>query len=312
MTMLRFLARRLASLLVVMLASSLLVFSLMDLAPGSPLSFLLGNKSATPQQIAAVEAKYHLDDPFLTRYLHWLGDAVQGDLGRSIAYRQDVTDLLGSRATTTVMLVVYSALLIALVGISLGVLAGARRGRTDAAITSVTTAFLATPVFVSGIALIWVFALVLGWFPVFGPGSGFLGRLHHLTLPAVTLSLASAGYLARITRSAVRDELDSEHVETARARGLSKGYVLRHHVIRNSMIPVATVLGLAVATLIAGAVVVESVFALDGIGSLLVQAILRSDFVVVQAVILVLVAAFVVINTVVDVVYTLVDPRISL
>ncbi|GAA4103755.1 ABC transporter permease [Nocardioides kongjuensis] len=312
MTVLTFAGKRIASLLVVMLAASFLVFSLMELAPGSPLTFLLGNRSASPEQIARVEARYHLDDPFLVRYWTWLTDVLHGDLGRSVAYKQDVLDLLGPRVLTTVGLVLLAGLLIAVAGVGLGLLAGTRPGPVDGVITFVTTSFLATPVFVSGVALIWVFASQLDWLPLYGAGSGFGDRLVHLVLPAVTLSLASAAYLARITRAAVSDELRSEHVETARSRGLSSGYVLRHHVLRNSMIPITTVLGLTIATLIAGAVVVENVFALDGLGSLLVEAILRSDFVVVQAVILALVATFVVVNTLVDVVYVLVDPRISL
>lgn len=312
MAVLKFVAKRLATLLVVMLAASFLVFSLMELAPGSPLTFLLGNRSATPDQIARVEAKYHLDDPFLVRYWSWLGDVLHGDLGRSVAYRQDVADLIGPRVLTTVLLVLLASVLIAVVGIGLGLLAGSRPGPVDAVITFLTTSFLATPVFVSGIALIWVFAVQLEWLPLYGAGSGLVGRLEHLTLPAVTLCLASAAYLARITRSSVATELASEHVETARSRGLAGGYLLRHHVLRNSLIPITTVLGLTVATLVAGAVVVENVFALDGLGSLLVEAILRSDFVVVQAVILALVATFVLVNTVVDVIYAVVDPRITL
>lgn len=312
MSVLRFLTKRLATLFVVMLAASFLVFSLMELAPGSPLTFLLGNRSATPEQIARVEAQYHLDDPFLVRYWSWLTDVLHGDLGRSVAYKQDVAELLGPRVLTTVGLVLFAGLIIAVVGIGLGLLAGTRPGPVDAAVTFITTSFLATPVFVSGVALIWVFASQLGWLPLYGAGHGFGDRLVHLVLPAVTLSLASAAYLARITRAAVSDELRSEHVETARSRDLGGGYVLRHHVLRNSLIPITTVLGLTIATLIAGAVVVENVFALDGLGSLLVEAILRSDFVVVQAVILALVATFVLVNTVVDVVYVLVDPRIKL
>jgi peptide/nickel transport system permease protein len=311
-TVLTFAGKRIASLLVVMLAASFLVFSLMELAPGSPLTFLLGNRSASPEQIARVKAQYHLDDPFLVRYWTWLTDVLHGDLGRSVAYKQDVLDLLGPRVLTTVGLVVFAGVLIAIAGVGLGLLAGTRPGPVDGVITFVTTSFLATPVFVSGVALIWVFSSQLAWLPLYGAGSGFGDRFVHLVLPAVTLSLASAAYLARITRAAVSDELRSEHVETARSRGLGSGYVLRHHVLRNSMIPITTVLGLTIATLIAGAVVVENVFALDGLGSLLVEAILRSDFVVVQAVILALVATFVVVNTVVDVVYVLVDPRISL
>ena len=312
MTVLTFAGKRIASLLVVMLAASFLVFSLMELAPGSPLTFLLGNRSASPEQIARVKAQYHLDDPFLVRYWTWLTDVLHGDLGRSVAYKQDVLDLLGPRVLTTVGLVIFAGVLIAVAGVGLGLLAGTRPGPVDGVITFVTTSFLATPVFVSGVALIWVFASQLDWLPLYGAGSGFGDRFVHLVLPAVTLSLASAAYLARITRAAVSDELRSEHVETARSRGLGSGYVLRHHVLRNSMIPITTILGLTIATLIAGAVVVENVFALDGLGSLLVEAILRSDFVVVQAVILALVATFVVVNTVVDVVYVLVDPRISL
>lgn len=312
MTVLKFVAKRLGSLLVVMFAASFLVFSLMELAPGSPLTFLLGNRSASPDQIAKVKAQYHLDDPFLVRYWNWLTDVLHGDFGRSVAYKQDVLDLLGPRVLTTVGLVLFAGLLIAVAGIGLGLLAGTRPGPVDGVVTVLTTSFLATPVFVSGVALIWLFASQLEWLPLYGAGSGFADRLVHLVLPAVTLSLASAAYLTRITRAAVLDQLSSEHVETARSRGLGGGHVLRHHVLRNSLIPITTVLGLTIATLIAGAVVVENVFALDGLGSLLVEAILRSDFVVVQAVILVLVATFVLVNTVVDVVYVLVDPRIPL
>ena len=312
MSLVLFLLRRVATLVVVTLVASFLVFSLMDLAPGTPLTFLLGNRSATPQQVAAIKAEYHLDDPFLTRYWSWLVDVLHGNLGRSIAYHQSVTEVVGSRVTTTVLLVGYASVIIAVVGVGLGILAGARPGRLDALATAVTTAWLATPAFVAGVALIWVCAVQLGWLPGFGSGTGLGDRIRHLTLPAVALSLASAAYLARITRSAVRTELAGEHVQTAVSRGFGSRYVLRHHVLRNSMIPITTVLGLTVATLIAGAVVVENVFALNGLGSLLVQSILRSDLVVVQAVILVLVVTFVVVNTVVDVVYTLVDPRISL
>lgn len=307
-----FIARRIGSLVVVLVVASFAVFSLLYLAPGSPLSYILGNRSATPEQIARVSERYHLNDPLFVRYWAWLQDVLHGDLGRSIVYRQDVTDLLGSRAPTTLALVVYAAVIIAIVGIGLGLLSALRPGKIDAAVSVLTTAFLSTPVFVVGVALISVFAVRLSWFPVFGAGSGVVGRIWHLTLPAVALSLASAGYLARITRASVSTELRREHVETARSRGLGSARIVRHHVFRNSLIPITTVLGVTIATLIAAAVVVEKVFAVEGLGSLLVDAILRSDFVVVQAVVLVLVTAFVVINTIVDVLYTVIDPRMSI
>ena len=157
-----------------------------------------------------------------------------------------------------------------------------------------------------------MFAVTLNWFPVFGSGSGGLDRLYHLVLPALALSFGSAGYLTRITRASVEEERRREHVQTAVARALPGAVVIRRHILRNALIPITTVLGLTIASLIAGAVVVENVFAIDGLGSLLVKAILQRDFAVVQAVVLVLVFGFVIINAVVDVLYTVIDPRIAL
>ncbi|MEU7892315.1 ABC transporter permease [Nonomuraea sp. NPDC049152] len=193
----------------------------------------------------------------------------------------------------------------------MGLLAGLRGGRVEGVVGVVSSVLLATPPFVVGVLLVIVFALGLGWFPVFGPGDGLLDRLYHLTLPAITLCLASAAFLARITRASVQEELGREHVETARARGFAERHIVRRHVLRNASIPVVTVTGLNVAGLIAGSVVVENIFALDGIGSLFVRAILQRDFAIVQAVVLVLVTAFVLINLLVDLCYSALDPRLS-
>jgi peptide/nickel transport system permease protein len=299
-------------LLLVLLATSFIVFGLLYLAPGSPLAFILGPRGGTPEQIAAVTAEYHLDDPFFVRYATWLGDILQGDLGYSIVYRQDVSALISGRVPTTLVLVSMAALIIAVVGILAGTYAALRRGWRDQLTSSLAAVGLSTPSFVVGVALISLFAVSLGWFPTFGSGTGGLDTIYHLTLPAIALSVASAAYLARITRAAVLEEGGREHVQTATVRGLGPNHIVRHHVLRNSLVPIVTVLGLTVATLIAGAVVVENVFALDGLGSLLVRAILQRDFAVVQAVILVLVVAFVVVNAVVDVLYTFIDPRIAL
>jgi peptide/nickel transport system permease protein len=205
-----------------------------------------------------------------------------------------------------------SAVIIAIVGIIFGTIAALRGGWSDQLISSLAAIGLSTPVFVIGVALISLFAVNLGWFPAFGVGDGGVDTMWHLTLPAIALSVASAAYLVRITKAAVNEEQGREHVQTAIVRGLSSGIVTRRHVVRNALIPIVTVMGLTIATLIAGAVVVENVFALDGIGSLLVKAILQRDFAVVQACVLVLVVAFVVINAIVDVLYTFIDPRISL
>ncbi|GAA3482425.1 ABC transporter permease [Streptomyces yanii] len=306
-----FLARRLAALVAVLLVTSFLVYGLLYLVPGGPMAFLLGNRSGSPEQIAAIRHEYRLDDPFLIRYFGWLGDALRGDFGQSLVYRQGVSDLMSTRLATTGLLVLYATVIIVVAGVGLGVLGALRRGTVDAVISLVNSIFLATPTFVVGVLLVIVFALGLGWFPVFGPGTGLPDRLYHLTLPAIALSLGSAAFLARITRASVGEELRREHVETARSRGFSQSHIVRRHVLRNASIPVVTVTGLTVAGLIAGSVVVENIFALDGLGSLLVRAILQRDFAVVQGVVLVLVTAFVLINLAVDVCYSLIDPRLS-
>lgn len=304
--------KRLGGLLLVLFVTSFLVFGLLYLAPGSPLSFILGPRGGTPEQIAAVTEKYHLNQPFIVRYFSWLGDLLHGDFGQSIVYRQNVSDMIGGRIGTTALLVTISAVLIAVTGVTLGTVAALRGGTTGTVISTLASIALSTPVFVIGVALITVFAVTLNWFPVFGSGSGGLDRLYHLVLPALALSFGSAGYLTRITRASVEEERRREHVQTAVARALPGAVVIRRHILRNALIPITTVLGLTIASLIAGAVVVENVFAIDGLGSLLVKAILQRDFAVVQAVVLVLVFGFVIINAVVDVLYTVIDPRIAL
>ena len=307
-----FLLKRAGSLLLVLFVTSFAVFGMMYLAPGSPLSFVLGPRGGTPEQVARLTEQYHFDDPFLVRYFAWIGDLFQGNLGDSVVYRQPVLDLMGSRIGTTVALIALATLIIAVIGVGLGLLGALKGGWVDQLVTTVATLGLATPAFVIGVALISVFAVGLGWFPTNGSGSGGMDTLVHLTLPAIALAIASAAYQTRITRASVLEEEGREHVQTAVARGLRPGLIVRRHILRNALIPITTVLGLTVATLIAGAVVVENVFALDGLGSLLVRAILQRDFAVVQAVILVLVLAFVVINAIVDFLYTIIDPRIQL
>lgn len=312
MSVLRYALKRLGSLVLVLLVTSFLVFGLLYLAPGSPLGFILGPRGGTPQQIAEVTARYHLDDPFIVRYFAWLGDVLHGDFGQSIVYHQSVSDMIADRIGITATLVGISAVIIAVVGVGLGTLA-ALRGRTlGGLISSLASVALSTPVFVIGVALISVFAVTLGWFPVFGRGAGGLDTLYHLALPAVALSVGSAAYLVRITRASVEEERGREFVQTAVARALPRPIVIRRHILRNAMIPITTVLGLSIASLIAGSVVVENVFAIDGLGSLLVKAILQRDFAVVQAVVLVLVFGFVIVNAVVDVLYGFIDPRIAL
>jgi peptide/nickel transport system permease protein len=305
---LRLVGGRLVSLVVTLLVASVAIYGALFLAPGDPATLLAGGH-VTPSVLAAIQRSEHLNQPFDVRYWHWLTAVLHGNLGTSFVYRESVTALLAGRVLNTVFLVAYASIVIVVGGVGLGLLAATRR-RLDTLITVGTSIGLATPSFVAAIFLITVFAVDLKWFPVFGAGTGLWDRLSHLTLPAVALALSWLAYNAQLTRAAVREELGREHVETARSRGIKERHVLTRHVLRNAMIPIATVSGLTVAGLIAGDVVVEQAFGINGLGSFLVQAALQKDFASVQAVALLLVAAFVIVNAIVDFWSLLLDPRL--
>jgi peptide/nickel transport system permease protein len=305
-----FVVRRLLALVGVLIASSFLVFAAMYAAPGSPENFLVQGRTVSPEVLAAIRQQYSLDDPFLVRYWNWLVNVLQGNFGLSLQNRQDVGELLANRLPTTFMLVTMAAILIVVFGIGLGVVAGLKDGIVDKAVILTSNLGFAIPTFFAALILMSIFSVGLGWFPVFGSGDGFFDRVWHLTLPAVALSLPSAAVVARITRTAIREERDSEHSVMAVARGVRNALVVRRHVIRNSMLPVTTIVGVHIAGLIAGSFVVEYAFTLDGIGTLLVGAVQRKDFAVVQAIAIILVAAFGVMNLIVDLLYAAIDPRV--
>ena len=310
--MLRFVGRRLAMLVLTLLVASFAIYGSLSIAPGSPLSVLTGGRTLPPEAMATLRARYHLDEPLPAQYWHWLTSALHGDLGTSIALRESVDTLIGERAGVTVELVLYAAVLILVLGIGSGIVAGLRRGAIDMSVIAGTTVFAAIPSFVAAIVLISVFAVKLGWFPALGAGTGGLDRLWHLTLPAIALALSALAIVARVTRVSVREELGREHVQTAVSRGLPRHLVVRRHVLRNAAIPITTVTGITIASLIALSAVVERAFSLNGLGSALVSAAASKDFAVVQGISLVLVAAFVITNTIVDFLYALLDPRVSL
>jgi peptide/nickel transport system permease protein len=307
-----FAARRAAMLVGALLVSSFVVFASLDLAPGDPLSTLSGGRTLPPEAVAQLRAQYHLDDPFLERYVHWLGNVLHGDLGTSIAFRESVTSVIGARIGTTIDLVLYAALLIVVFGVGLGVLSGLRKGLLDSSIVVVTTVFAAVPSFVAAIVLLSVFSVNLGWLPALGAGDGGLDTVKHLTLPAIALALSAMAIVVRVTRVAVRTEMGREHVQTAVSRGIPYPQVVRRHVLRNAAIPVTTVVGITITSLIALSAVVERAFSLDGLGAALVQAALSKDFAVVQGIALIFVAAFVVANAIVDLLYAFMDPRVTI
>ncbi|QIK63920.1 ABC transporter permease [Leucobacter viscericola] len=304
--------RRIGALIAVLIVSSFIVFSGMYLAPGSPEQFLVQGRTVSPEVLEAIRAQYGLDDPFLLRYWHWLIDVLQGDLGRSLLTQQDVSSLIASRLPTTLFLAAFAALLIIIFGVGLGILAATRSGVFEKLVVFGSNLGFAVPTFFAALILMFLFGSNLGWFPVSGSGTGFTDRVWHLTLPAIALAFPGIAVVARITRTAVREEQDSDHVVMAIARGVPKQFVLWRHTIRNSMLPVTTVLGTNIAGLLASAFVIEYAFTLDGIGSLLVNSVQKKDFAVVQAIALIMVLAFGLINLIVDLLYAVIDPRVRL
>lgn len=310
--MMAYLVRRAVMLVVTLLVSSFVVFSGASLAPGNPISALAGGRSLPPESVAVLEERFHLNDPFLERYVSWLTNALHGDLGVSIALRQDVSDLIQARIGTTIALVLFATVIVICVGVGIGLLAALRPGRVDSTVVVLTSVVVAIPPFVAAIVLITVFSVGLGWFPAFGNGDGFIDSVRHLALPATALAAASTASVARITRTTVREQLSREHVQTAVSRGLPGRAIIRRHALRNALVPIVTLAGVTTASMIALAAVVERAFSLNGLGAYLVNATLSKDLAVVQGICLVLVTAFVVVNTCVDVAAALLDPRIKI
>jgi peptide/nickel transport system permease protein len=264
--------------------------------------------------VAILDQRYHLNDPFLTQYWYWLDGAVHGNLGISITLRENVSTLIGNRIWTTAGLVLYASLIICVAGIALGVAAGLRPGWLDTSTLLSTAVTAAIPSFVASIVLITVFAVKLGWFPALATttGGGFLDAVRTFTLPAVALALSSLAIVARVTRAAIREEADREHVQTAVSRGIPSRQIIQRHILRNAAIPITTVSAITVASLIAVSAVVETAFSMNGLGAYLVQAAQSKDLAVVQGISLVLVTAFVVVNLFADLLYAVLDPRVAL
>jgi peptide/nickel transport system permease protein len=307
----RFLLRRLAMLIASLLVASFLIFASVHLAPGSPLSVLTGGRALPPAAMAVLSQRYHLNAPFLAQYWYWLDGALHGNLGTSIEWKENVTTLMGAVAGTTAALVLYAALIIVALGVGLGIVAGLRPGLLDSSTLVVTAVTAALPSFIAAMILISVFAVQLGWLPALGTGTGFADQVRHLTLPAIALALSSLAIVARVTRAAVRAEAGRDHVQTAISRGIPYLLIVRRHILRNAAIPITTITGITIASLLAADAVVETAFSINGLGAFLVKAAEDKDLAVVQGISLVLVAAFVVTNLIIDLLYAALDPRVS-
>lgn len=310
MTYARRIASKLGALLLTLFLASLLVFFSRFMVPGDPVRFLLRGRKPSPEAVQAVTEQFGLDLPPWQQYLNWVLGMLQGDFGRSLQFRQDVSQVIGDRLPVTLGLVVMAGLMIAIAGLSAGVVAALNRGRlADRAILIFLTVLGAIPSFVASIVLIAVFAVSLGWFPTFGSGSGFWDTIYHLFLPALALAIVFTVLIGKVTRSSMVEQIGREHVEVATSRGLTRGAVIRRHVFRNSISPIVTVSGVLVAGLLVASTIVEAAFGISGLGSLLVQSVDRLDFPVVQAIVLFVVAAFVIVNALIDLLEPWIDPR---
>jgi len=312
--MARYLASRLAGMVVVMLLVAVLVFVITRLAPGDPAAVMLGEQ-ATAADIAQLRASYGLDKPLPAQFAYWLGELARGNLGQSIFLQRPVTQALAERAEPTFFLTIFAMAIAMLIGVPCGIAAAVWRNRwVDQAFSAFAMLGASIPSFWLGLILMQVFAVGLGWFPVAGygdPGVPLSDRLRHLVLPAIVLGVVNSALILRFCRASMLDVLGEDHIRTARAKGVSEARVVLHHALRNALIPVVTVLGLTFALLIGGAIVTETVFGLPGIGNLVVSAVLRRDYPVIQGALLVIAAMYVLINLLIDLLYLAIDPRVK-
>src|SRR6266404_9232886 len=311
--MLSYLVRRVLALLPVMAVVVTVVFLLIHLIPGDPVSVMLG-PDATPTQIEGTRKALGLDGPILEQLLGFYGRVLRGDLGQSYFLDRPVTTAILERAEPTLMLMACALLVAVVIGVPSGIVAAAHRGSIwDRTLMLGALLGVCVPGFWLSLNFIYLFAVRLGWLPAGGYASVFTdpwAALRFMVLPAVSLGFNQSALIARVARSCMLEVLQQDYIRTARAKGLSQGVVVVGHAFRNAMVPVVTVIGITTAILIGGAVVTEIVFNIPGLGRLIISAILRRDYPVVQGVVLVTAAAYVVVNLVVDVLYVFIDPRI--
>jgi len=311
--MLRFALRRLVSLCLTLVAASLIIFVAIEIVPGDPASYMLG-LNAQPETVAALRDELGLNVSKPRRYLNWVTGMLRGDFGTSYTYRTEVAPMIADRLVISLPLALYALLLSTLIAFPAGVIAATRRGSgADLAIMGSTQIGIALPNFWFAMLLVSLFAIKLRWFASGGfPGwdSGLFSGLKALTLPAIALALPQASILARVMRSSLLDTLGEDFIRTARAKGLTARQSLWRHALRNALIPVLTIIGLQFSFLLAGAVIIENIFYLPGLGRLIFQSLTQRDLIVVESVVMLLVFAVVVVTFIVDVAYAIIDPRL--
>lgn len=313
--MLKFIAKRLLRLIWTLFAVTFITFVLTDLLPGDPITQILPPESLSDLDLVAqIEEELGLNDPLLTRYVRWVGNAMQGDFGRSFGSDQTVMSTIKSRLPVTAELALVTVIFSLIIAVPMGTLAAYRQGKSlDQVSSSVFQIFLSIPSFVVGIFCIWLFALKLGWVPASGwnrLGNGIWPNMKTVFMPALSLSLAEMAVYARVMRSDMISTLQQDFILSARAKGLRDRYVLSQHALRPSSLSLVTIVGLNLANLLAGAVVVERLFAIPGLGFELVESILNRDYLLILGLVSFIGIIYVLLNTLVDLIYMFVDPRI--
>ena len=297
----------------VMLVVAFFVFSLLYIAPGDPAAVIAGDQ-ASPADVEKIRASLGLDRPFLVRFSEWFFKFLQGDLGTSMFTGMPVIELIGQRVEPTLSLMLLTVILAVTIAVPIGVLAAWKTGTwIDRGIMAISVIGFSVPVFVVGYLLSFFFSLELDWFPVQGYVSykkGFGVWFEHLVLPAIALGFVYIALIARITRATMLEVLSQDYIRTAKAKGMGQMGILFLHALKNAAVPVVTVIGIGIALLIGGAVVTESVFAIPGLGRLTIDAIVRRDYPLIQGLVVVFSFVYVLVNLCVDVIYTIVDPRI--
>ena len=311
--MLHFAFTRLISLSLSLIAASVVIFSVIEIIPGDPASFMLGI-NAQPDTIAALREQLGLNSSLLSRYFSWVFGMLTGDFGISYTYRVPVSELILARVWISLPLAIYALAISTLIAFPVGLIAAANRGKpVDLAIMGTTQLGVAIPNFWFAMILVLIFAINLRWFSAGGfPGwdEGLFLSIKSLTLPAIALALPQASILARIMRSSILDTLDQDYIRTARAKGLNRRQAIWRHALKNAMIPVLTIIGMQFSFLMAGAIIIENVFFLPGLGRLIFQGITQRDIIVVESVVMLLVFAVIIVTFIVDLTYAAVDPRL--
>ncbi|MCG7344936.1 ABC transporter permease [Sporosarcina sp. ACRSL] len=310
-----YIVKRILSLIPVLFVVSIVIFMIVHLTPGDPASVMLGEE-ATAEQIAELREQLGLNLPIYEQYLRWVGGVLKGDLGTSFFMKETVTKAIIEHLQPTISLAIFAQIIALLIAIPIGIIAATRRGTvTDSSIMGMSLLGLSIPSFLLGLLLILLFGVQLGWLPVAGykpMSTGLWSHIKFLIMPAIALGTIQAALIARMTRTSMLDVLNTNYIKTALAKGVKKRNIVYRHALRNAFLPVLTVIGQSFGSLIAGAVVTETIFNIPGIGQLIINSVARRDYAVIQGVVLFVTVSYVFINLIIDLLYSVIDPRVRL